>query len=140
MSDPFFDVHQIHHFGDMSEHSINGDDVSTGVTGHGSEEFTRSDGVHEWAVKNAEGGEDVYHGSTLYEKTVPGVHGSHDVYDPQMQLKGTIVPNVHHGHDVLNAGNVVESVLPIGHDTSTVMHYADPLAHFSEYTWTKLIL
>ena len=140
MSDQFVDLHQIHHFGDMSEHSVDVHDLSTSVNSHGSENITRSDGIHEWAIKNAEGGEDIYHGSALYEKTIPGVHGSHDVYDSHMQLKATVVPNVHHGHDVLHGASLIESSIPSGHETSTVMHYSDPLAHLSEFTWTKLIL
>jgi hypothetical protein len=91
-------------------------------------------------VKNAQGGEDVYHGTSFFERTIPTGHGKHDIYDSQMHLKGSVVPNVHHGHDVLHGANLVDSSMPLGPGASTVMHYGDPIAHYSEHVWTKLIL
>jgi hypothetical protein len=140
MSDHFTDLHEIHHIGDMSDHTVNGENISNGVRNSFSQEYARADGIHEWAVKNPQGGEDVYHGTTLYEKTIPTGHGSHDIYDSQMHLKGTVIPNVHHGHDVWQGGSLVESSLPLGHGVSTVMNYSDPIAHLSEYSMSKLVL
>jgi hypothetical protein len=140
MTDHFTDVHQMHHIGNIFEHSLDGQDVSMGIKMPLGEELTRADGIHELAIKNPQGGEDVYHGTSLVEKIIPNAAGGHDVYDANMHLKGSIIPNVHHGHDVLHEGNLVESTLPIGHGVSTVMHYEDPLAHYSEFAMTKLIL
>lgn len=140
MSDHTADFHQVHDIGDMSEHLMDGDLVSTGVHNAFSQDYHRADGIREWAVKNVEGGEDVYHGTTLYEKTIPTGHGTHDVYDAQMHYKATIEPNVHHGHDVLHGGDLIESSIPLGHGASTVMNYDDPIAHLSEYSMMKLVL
>ena len=140
MSDQFADLHQIHHTGDMSDHTINGVNASSGVEGVHSQEYTTSDGTHEWVVSNPEGGKDVYHGSILHERTIPTGHGTHDVYDSQMHLKATITPNVHGGHDISHDGNVTESSLPLGHGAFTVLNYGDPLLHLSEYVMTKLFL
>lgn len=140
MSGNFTDLHEVHHVGDMSEHTINGEDISTGIKTSFSESYSTADGGHEWAVKNAQGGDDVYHGTSLFERTIPTGHDTHDVYDAQMHLKGSVVPNVHHGHDVLYGGNLIDSSMPLGHGASTVMHYSDPVAHYSEHVWTKLIL
>jgi hypothetical protein len=136
----FADLNQTHSIGGMSDHSVNGDMVSTGVKNAFSQDIARTDGTHEWVVQNAQGGHDVYHGSTLFEKTIPTGHGSHGVYDSQMQLKATIHPNMQHGHDVLHGGTLIESSMPLGHGASTVMHYSDPLIHLSEYSMTKLVL
>jgi hypothetical protein len=140
MTDFFSDLHHINHFGDMSEHTVNGDMVSTGVKNAFSQDYSRADGIHEWAVPNGAGGTDVYHGTTLYEKIVPHGHGEHDVYDSDMQLKGTVSSNVHGGHDVVHDGTLVESSMPAGYGFFSVLNYSDPLSHLSEYSMSKLVL
>jgi hypothetical protein len=140
MSDHFVDLHEVHDFGNMSDHTANGEDVSTGVQNSFSQDYARADGIHEWAVKNPQGGEDVYHGTSLYERTIPTIHGAHDIYDSQLHPKATVIPNVHHGHEVLEGGSTVESSIPLGHGVYSVMNHGDPIAHLSEYSMSKLVL
>ena len=140
MIDQFADQNHMFHDGDISQHTINGELISTGVTNAFSQDYFLSDGAHEHAVPNAEGGMDVYKDGALHERIIPDGHGSHHVYDSQMQLKATINPNMLHGHDVLHDATLLESSIPGIHGASTVLNYSDPLAHLSEYSMTKLVL
>jgi hypothetical protein len=138
MSD-FMDTHQIVHHGDITDHFVNGDHVSTGFKGvfHSREYFT-DQGQHETAIKNVFGGKDVCRDGKLHERTVPDGRGGDDIYDGMMQMKGSLHPNVHGGHDLVAHGNVVESSIPGGHGVSTVLNFHDPLMNLSEYTVAKL--
>ena len=136
----YSDLHHINHVGDMSEHTVNGDMVSTGVKNSFSLSYSTADGTHEWAVPNGAGGTDVYHGTSIYERIVPNSHGSYHVYDSDMRLKATVSSNPHGGHDVLHDGTLLESSMPAGYGTFGVLHYGDPLSHLSEYSMSKLVL
>jgi hypothetical protein len=140
MTDSFFDFHQISQIGDMSEHTINGDMVSTGIKNGFSQDYFSADGTHEWAVPDGAGATDVHHGTSLYEKVVPHGHGVNDVYDSDMHLKATVAPNVHGGHDVTQNGTLIESSMPLGHGSFSILNYSDPLSHLSEYGMSKLVL
>src|ERR1035441_10287706 len=132
----FSDLHHIEHVGgNMTEHFEGGDLASTEF-GNGSQQhvFTH-DGTHEIASDNSMGGHDVSVDGRVIERDIPTGHGAHDMYDGDMKFIGTVTQNLHGGHDLLNADHgLVDSAIPLGHDTTTVMHYADPLQHLSEYS------
>jgi len=135
----FMDTHQVVHHGDVTDHFVNGDHVSTGFKGiFNSREYFTDQGHHETAIKNPFGGNDVYRDGKLYERSIPDGHGGDHIYDGMMQLKGALHPNVHGGHDLHVNGNVVESAIPSGHGFSTVLNFHDPLMNLSEYTMAKL--
>jgi hypothetical protein len=128
--------------GDMHNHFVNGEHVSTSFKNvfGGHDVYDPHMHMKFQTRENIFGEHDVYKGGQLVGHELKHPGGGTDFYDKNMHYEGGVRPNAHHSHDVVGSdGHLMASGIHGIHGT-TVLKYPDPLAHVQHYEMPKLIL